>query len=101
MPRIIAETRAGEEEVLLLWEISNGNRVRSGGVLGFHRNGEIAIELRKHRLPGAFDRALQVDGLNAKEGQRAAAREQACGARAAGAIKMFLQNLPKPGVFGG
>jgi hypothetical protein len=47
--------------------------MRSGDVLRFHRHCKLRRELREYGKPGFFDRTLQVDGLNAKHGQRAAA----------------------------
>src|SRR5215813_4446775 len=58
------------------------------------------LEFAQNRLPGAFDRALQVYGLHAKHGQVAAPREQPGRPRAAGAMKVLLEDPAEPDVFG-
>ena len=55
----------------------------------------------QHRPPDALDRSLQMHGLHAEQGPRAAARQKACGPRAGREHDVFFQNTPQPGLFVG
>src|SRR5713101_6527316 len=60
---------------------------------------KFGLELGKNRLPGALDRALKMDGLNAQHGKRAASRKETSSTRTPGAIEMLAQSAAQPGTF--
>src|SRR5271169_2337546 len=72
---------------------------RKRGALRRTKNHFPVLQSGEQRLPGGFQSALEMNGLNPQERKHAAARKQTRGARAGGETQVLFKHAAQPGFF--